>query len=76
VGWKGSWSADKTVFTGTYTHPDKSEFVGTFTWTDKHVLVHSWPGMGEKRVEMPVEPHWEIVQESGSGAIPPPPERK
>jgi hypothetical protein len=31
MAWSGSWNADGTVFTGTYTAPDGSVFAGTWT---------------------------------------------
>jgi hypothetical protein len=68
-GWVGEWNADKTVFTGIYTALDGRTWSGDCAWTDRHVIVHSWPGMGEKRVESPVEPHWEFT---GGGSIDPP----
>ena len=76
-GWSGSWNAGKTVFTGKYTFDDGDTFDGEAAWTEHHVMVHSWPGMGEKRVEMPATPHWQFTGawSPPSGRMPPPPER-
>ena len=77
-GWAGDWNADKTVFTGTYTWPDGGYWTGTASWLTTHVIVHSTPDGYTKRVEHPVEPHWEFTggDVGGKHPIPPPDDRQ
>lgn len=71
--WEGEWNIDKTVFTGKYTWPHGATFDGEVLYLDKHVIVHEWPGMGEKRVETPAAPHFEFHGTENPPGQPDPP---